>query len=131
MPRGERVGYMDRIIIRDLRANAVIGTLEHEKLRPQELRITLVIELDLHPAGETDDLRRSVDYAEIERRALEIVHTSRFALLEALAAELGKMLLAYAPVWRAEVRIVKPSALRRSQAEIEMSFDRKDRADDR
>ena len=90
-----------------------------------------MIELDLHPAGETDDLRRSVDYAEIERRALEIVHTSRFALLEALAAELGKMLLAYAPVRRAEVRIVKPSALRRSQAEIEMSFDRKDRADDR
>ena len=119
---------MDRIIIRDLRANAVIGTLEHEKLRPQELRITLVIELDLHPAGETDDLEKSVDYAEIERRALEIVHTSRFSLLEALATELGKMLLSYVPVRRAEVRIVKPSALRRSQAEIEMAFSREERS---
>ena len=115
---------MDKIVIRDLRANAVIGTLEHERLRPQELRATLALELDLSGAGASDDLARSVDYSEIERRALEIMEHSRFQLVEALASVLGKMLLEYAPVRRAEVRVVKPRALRCSQVEIVMQFDR-------
>lgn len=116
---------MDKVIIRDLRANAVIGTLEHERSRPQELRATLELELDLSGAGAADDLTLSVDYSEIERRALEIMENSRFRLVEALGSALGKMLLEYAPVRRAGVRIEKPRALRSSQVEIVMEFERK------
>ena len=54
---------MDRIIIRDLRVNALIGTLEHEHTRRQEIRADLELFLDLHPAGRSDDLAKSVDYS--------------------------------------------------------------------
>ena len=117
---------MDKIIIRDLRANALIGTLEHEHTRRQEIRADLELFLDLHPAGRSDDLVRSVDYSEIARRAQEIMSTSRFRLLEALGEALGNMLLEYPQTERALVHLEKTRALYGAAAEIVMEFDRRD-----
>ena len=118
---------MDKIIIRDLRANVLIGTLEHERTRRQQICAALEIELDLHPAGAADDLARSVDYSEIARRAQQIMSTSSFKLVEALGYALGRMLLEYTPVRRATVRLEKPRALPDAAAEIVMEFDREAR----
>ena len=115
---------MDKIMIRGLRANAIIGTLGSERVRRQEVRVTLELELDLSRAGASDDLADSVDYSEIERRALELVENSRFQLMEALGAALGRLLLEYAAVKRATVRLAKPHALRSSEVEIVMEFER-------
>ena len=115
---------MDRIIIRDLRANVLVGTLERERKYRQAVSATLTLELDLAPAGNGDDLTRSVDYSEIARRAQHIMETSGFRLLEALGTALGKMLMEYAPVVRASVRLEKPRALNFADVAIEMEFDR-------
>ena len=115
---------MDKIIIRDLRVNALIGTLPHEQLRRQCLILTLELELDLGPAGEADDLTLSVDYSEIERRVAELAENSHFQLLEALGAAVKKLLLEYPPVAAGSIRIVKPGALRNSTVEIAVNFTR-------
>ena len=115
---------MDRIIIRDLRANVLVGTLERERKYRQEVSAALTLELDLAPAGRSDDLTRSVDYSEIARRALEIMETSRFRLLEALGTALGKMLMEYPAVVRASVVLEKPRALDFARVAVEMNFDR-------
>ena len=115
---------MDRIIIRDLSVNALIGTLEHEHTRRQEICADLELFLDLRPAGKSDDLTKSVDYSEIARRAQKIMAESRFQLMEALGEALGNMLLEYPPVQRAAVRLRKPRALYGAAAEIVMEFDR-------
>lgn len=115
---------MDRIIIRDLRANVLVGTLERERKYRQEVSAALTLELDLAPAGKSDDLTRSVDYSEIARRALEIMETSRFRLLEALGTALGKMLMEYPAVVRASVVLEKPRALDFARVAVEMNFDR-------
>ena len=115
---------MDKIIIRDLRVNALIGTLPHEQLRRQCLILTLELDLDLGPAGEADDLTLSVDYSEIERRVAELAENSHFQLLEALGAAVKKLLLEYPPVAAGSIRIVKPGALRSSTVEIAVNFTR-------
>ena len=117
---------MDRIIIRDLRANALVGTLEREQKYRQEITAALTLYLDLAPAGKADDLTQSVDYAEVARRALNIMETGRFNLLEALGTALGNLMLEYAPVRRAEVRLEKPRALDFAHVGIEMHFDREE-----
>ena len=117
---------MDRIIIRDLRANVLVGTLEREQKYRQEIVAKLTLYLDLAPAGRTDDLTKSVDYASVARRALGIMETGRFKLLEALGTALGNMMLEYAPVRRAEVLLEKPRALDFAHVGIEMHFDREE-----
>ena len=113
---------MDKIIIRDLRANALIGTLERERRYRQEVTAALTLELDLGPAGRSDDLAKSVDYAEIARRALEIMETRHFKLLEALGNAIGKMLMEYPAIVRASVLLEKPRALDFAHVAVEMSF---------
>lgn len=115
---------MDRIIIRDLRANAFVGTLEREQKYRQEVAAALTLELDLAPAGRSDDLTKSVDYAEIARRAQHVMETGRFRLLEALGTALGQMLMEYAPVVRATVALEKPRALDFARVAVEMVFER-------
>lgn len=117
---------MDRIIIRDLRANVLVGTLERERRFRQEVSAALTLELDLAAAGRSDDLTKSVDYSEVARRAKEIMETRRFALLEALGTAIGDMLMEYPPVIRASVRLEKPRALDFAHVAVEMEFDRKE-----
>jgi len=117
---------MDKIIIRDLRANVLVGTLEREQQYRQEISVSLTLHLDLAAAGRNDDLTRSVDYSEIARRAQNIMETGRFRLLEALGTALGKMLMEYAPVRRAEVLLEKPRAIAPARVAIEMNFDREE-----
>ena len=115
---------MDKIIIRDLRANALIGTLEREQKYRQEVTAALTLELDLSAAGKHDDLTKSVDYSEIARRAQEIMETRHFQLLEALGNAIGEMLMEYPAIVRASVLLEKPRALNFAHVGVEMNFDR-------
>ena len=115
---------MDKIIIRDLRANVLVGTLEREQRYRQEVVAALTLELDLAAAGKHDDLAKSVDYSEIARRAQHIMETRSFKLLEALGNALGEMLMEYPAIIRASVRLEKPRALSFAHVGVEMEFDR-------
>ena len=116
---------MDKIAIESISVNAIIGTLPHERIRRQNLLIDIEVGLDLKPAAETDDLFKSVDYSEIERRTLEIASESSFYLLEALAGAIGKMLLSYELVRQAKVSLFKAAGSSAGRGvRIVMEFDK-------
>lgn len=107
---------MDAIDITGLCFNAVIGTMPHERLRRQRVSADLHLELDLAKAAAADDLTKSVDYAEIERRTAELGERSRFLLLEALAGAILDLVFEYDLIQRASVKLTKPAAPARAQA---------------
>ena len=116
---------MDKILIEGISVNAIIGTLDHERVRRQNLLIDIEISLDLKKAAATDDLFQSVDYSEIERRTVEIAETSSFKLLEALAGALGNMLLSYELVQSARVSLFKAAGSAAGRGvRVVMEFDR-------
>ncbi len=83
----------DHIEIRGLRASGICGALPHEQEQPQPLELDLDVIADLAPAGRSDSLGDTVDYAGICRVAQDIVTSGRFMLLEALAARLAEVVL--------------------------------------
>lgn len=101
---------MGQVCIRDLQVNAIIGTLEHERIRKQKLVISVTFDYDARQAAQNDDLYASVDYSAVERSIVSETEKSSFRLLEALAARLGQTVLAFPAVTRAEIRITKPQA---------------------
>lgn len=114
---------MDKIRIEGISANALIGTLPHERIRKQNLLIDIEVGLDLKGAADSDDLFKSVDYSEIERRTLQIVADSYFYLLESLAGAIGKMLLSYDLVQYGKVSIFKAAGSAAGKGvRIEMEF---------
>ena len=103
---------MDQIIIKDLIARGIIGLNDWEREKPQEIRINIVLFADLRKAGESDDLRESVDYSRVAKRCLAHAETAKRLTVEALAADLARLCLEQPAVQTVRVRVEKPGAVR-------------------
>ena len=84
-----------------------------ERVVGNRFRVDLVLELDLRPAGETDELVRTVSYADAACLVAEIGTGPSVQLIETLAERIAAALLARFPLIEAvEVTVAKlhPSA---------------------
>jgi dihydroneopterin aldolase len=100
----------DRISLTGLRVRGHHGVLPEERRDGQDFVVDAVLHLDLRPAGDTDDLARTVHYGELAERLAGVVAGEPVDLLETLAARLAAVCLAAGPVERVEVTVHKPSA---------------------
>jgi dihydroneopterin aldolase len=112
------VTHADWIRIRGLEVNCVVGVYPHERDQVQPLRLDVELCLDTEPAGRSDRLRRSVDYAAISAQLSFLLKSCRFRMLEAAAHSLCRYLLAppargesRAPIQRVRLTLEKPTAL--------------------
>ena len=102
---------MDKIILRGLPVNCVIGTLPVERTAPQPLFFDLELYGDFSRAGATDDLNDAVDYTAAERCVREYAAGTSFHLLERLAyACAGKLLERFPLLSRVTLVVRKPDA---------------------
>jgi 7,8-dihydroneopterin aldolase/epimerase/oxygenase len=92
-PPGGRWG--DRIEVRDLRVLGVHGVLPEERERPQPFALDLSVWLDVRPAGASDALEDTVDYAALAALAAGTVADRSFRLLEALADAVAQAVLGH------------------------------------
>ncbi|NJN61887.1 MAG: dihydroneopterin aldolase [Coleofasciculaceae cyanobacterium RL_1_1] len=85
--------HPDRIQLRGIRSYGYTGFLAEEKVLGQWFSVDLTLDVDLQPAGQSDDLQDTVDY----RAAIEIVKTTIktecFDLVERLAQAIAERLL--------------------------------------
>lgn len=103
---------MDQIVIKDLEARGIIGINDWEREKAQEILINIVLYADLKQAGESDDLRDSVDYRSIAKKCLAHAESAKRLTVEALAADLARLCLEDPKVHKARVRVEKPGAVR-------------------
>jgi dihydroneopterin aldolase len=98
----------DRMELRAMRFTGRHGVLPTEAATPQPFEVDVVLELDLGPAGRSDDLALTVDYGAVWRLAQEVVEGPHTDLLEALAERIaGAVLVAHEPVAAVTVRVRK------------------------
>src|SRR3990172_1042528 len=117
-------GRMDQVFITDLVARGIIGINDWEREKPQEILINIVLFADLTPAGESDDVNKSVNYRTIAKKVLTHAESAERFTVEALAADLAKICLDMPRVEKVRVRVEKPGATRFSRSvgvEIERS----------
>jgi dihydroneopterin aldolase/D-erythro-7,8-dihydroneopterin triphosphate epimerase len=103
---------MDQIHIKDLHLRTIIGINEEERRNRQDVLINLVLDVDTRLAGESDDIDQAVNYRTITKRIIQLVESSRFYLVEKMAAEIASICLDDPGVERARVSVEKPGALR-------------------
>ncbi len=101
----------DLILLGNLRFYGYHGVIPEETKLGQEFIIDLTLEIDLQPAGLSDDLQHTIHYGEIYTQVRRIVEGERYKLLEALAENLAASLLKQHPqVAAITVRVTKPNA---------------------
>lgn len=102
----------DKIRIEKIHTFGYHGVFTEEKENGQNFYVSLTLFLDLRAAGTSDDLSRTVNYAAVVARVVEIVSAKPgFNLIEALAEKIAGTLLAEFPLLQAlDVEIHKPEA---------------------
>ncbi len=106
---------MDHIFITALTAEAVIGIYDWERGVKQRLEIDLEMWMDLRAAGQSDAIENTLNYKSVAKRVLACVESSRFQLVEALAAEIARIVLEEFGIARVRVTVHKPGAIRHSR----------------
>jgi dihydroneopterin aldolase len=84
---------MDIIFIEELRAETWIGIYPREKAVSQTVEISLHIGVSTVSAGNSDDIRDTVDYAVVVERLRADLQASHFNLLEKLTEHIAAFLL--------------------------------------
>ncbi|MDN5346452.1 MAG: 7,8-dihydroneopterin aldolase/epimerase/oxygenase [Clostridia bacterium] len=98
----------DKILLQGLKFYGHHGLLDQEKKLGQLFIVDLELEADLRPAGRSDCLEESVDYAAVYERVRKIVEEERFHILEALAERLAGVLLTIPRLTGVRVKVAKP-----------------------
>lgn len=102
---------MDKIYIQDLEIYGFHGVNQQEKDMGQRFLISLELFFSLQAAGESDDLKETVSYAQVCVDIEEEFKKAKYDLIEKAAEELAKfVLINYNLVDRVKVKIKKPWA---------------------
>jgi len=108
-PAGEG-GESDRIVLTGLTFYGYHGVHPEERALGQRFVVDLALDLDLRPAGESDDLAQTASYSEIYRLVREVVEGPPKNLLEAVAERVAQAALEASGARAVRVRIAKPWA---------------------
>jgi 7,8-dihydroneopterin aldolase/epimerase/oxygenase len=99
----------DRIVLAGMAFQARHGVLDWEKSTAQRFEVDVELALDVQPAGLDDDLNRTVDYRAVYAIVRQIVESTTYNLVEALAEAIAHEILAeQGLVDEVVVRVRKP-----------------------
>lgn len=85
--------HMDIIFIEALRAETWIGIYPREKAMPQTVLLDIQMGVSTAPAGASDDIRDTIDYAAVSNRLRAELAERHFNLLEKLAEFAADLIL--------------------------------------
>ncbi len=105
----------DRIFLRGLAAECIIGFIDWERRVRQTVVVDLELPVDCRKAAATDDVADTVDYKRVAKRVLAYIEASEFKLVETLAHRLALLLLEEFGVEWVRVSLNKPGAIRNSR----------------
>lgn len=102
---------MDSIQIRDLEIYCHHGVFKEENVLGQKFLVSVIMYMDTRPAGESDELEKSVNYAEVAQVVKEEMEQKNYRLIEAAAEHLAQRILFCFPLAeRVQIEIKKPWA---------------------
>jgi 7,8-dihydroneopterin aldolase/epimerase/oxygenase len=105
----------DRIFLRGLTAECIIGFIEWERRVKQAVVVDLELPVDCRRASVTDDVADTVDYKRVAKRVLAYIEASEFKLVETLAHRLAMLLLEEFGLEWVRISVNKPGAIRNSR----------------
>jgi 7,8-dihydroneopterin aldolase/epimerase/oxygenase len=105
----------DRVFLRELAVECVIGFLDWERLVKQTVYLDIEVPVDCRRAALTDDVAQTLDYKRLSKVVLAFVGASEFKLVETLADRTAKLILTEFDIPWVKLTINKRGAIRASR----------------
>ncbi len=106
---------MDRIFLRELPTETIIGIYDWERETRQVVSIDLEMPVDIRRAAATDDIADTLNYKKVAKRILGYVEASSFQLVETLIERIAEIIITEFDVDWVKVSLSKPGAIRNSR----------------
>ena len=105
----------DRVFLRELTTEAIIGIYDWERRVKQTISIDLEFPCDVRRAAAADAIEATLNYKKVAKRILEFVGNSSFHLVETLAERTALMVLEEFKLEWVKLTLCKPGAVRGSR----------------
>ena len=97
----------DQLIIHDLAVECRLGVFEWEQERPQTIWVDLELAIDAARAAVQDDVRQTIDYAQLVTSVKLLAQQKPYRLLETLAEAIASRILMQCDAPRVKVHVKK------------------------
>jgi 7,8-dihydroneopterin aldolase/epimerase/oxygenase len=109
------VAVKDRIFLRGLEVECIIGFIEWERRVKQTVVVDLELPVDCRAAARIDEVDATLDYKKVAKRVIALVEASQYKLVETLAQRVALTVLAEFGIEWIRLSINKPGAIRGSR----------------
>ncbi len=113
----------DRIFLRGLEIDCVIGFIEWERRIKQTVVLDIELPVDCRRAALTDEVANTVDYKKVSKRIIGFVEASQFRLVETLAHKVAMLVIEEFGLEWVRLSINKAGAIRGSR-DVGISLER-------
>ena len=105
----------DRIFLRGLQIDCIIGFIDWERRVKQTVVIDLEMAVDCRAAAARDDVADTLNYKTVAKRLIAFVQESDFNLIETLVERIALLILSEFGIAWVRVTLSKPGAIRGSR----------------
>lgn len=102
---------VDKIFLRRLEVEAIIGIFEWERRATQKITLDLEMATDVARAAATDSIEEALNYKEVAKRLVAFIEESEFQLVETLAENLARIVVTEFSVSWVKIAVGKPAAI--------------------
>ena len=106
---------MDKIFLRQLEVEAIIGIWDWEREVKQKVVIDLEMATDIRKAAASDSIQDTLNYKSVAKRLIGFVSDSSFQLVETLSERIAEIVVTEFNVSWVKVTVDKPGAIRGSK----------------
>lgn len=106
---------MDKIFLRALDIETVIGIWEWERRIKQRVSVDLEMGTDVRRAAAADSIDAALDYKSVAKRLIAFTEEAEFQLVETLAEALAKIVVTEFGVTWVRLSVAKPGAIEGSK----------------
>lgn len=110
-----------KVHLKQIKVNVIIGVANNERQKKQPLIIDASFEIDIQKSILSDNIKDTVDYAEVAEAISEIAQSTQFVLLEAFLSHLAKQLLNRFAIANLHLIVQKPFATK-GLAQVSMEY---------
>jgi dihydroneopterin aldolase len=113
----------DRIFLRELKTEAIIGIFDWERRVRQTISVDLEMPGDVRRAAASDRIEDTLNYKLVAKKVLAFVEASEYHLVETLVEEIAQLILREFALEWVKVSLSKPGAIRGSR-EVGVTIER-------
>jgi len=115
-PKKNKSSIKRSVLIKNFIIQEIIGIHEHEKIKKQNIKFNIVIDVDQNSLPNEKDIKSIVDYEKITNNLKSLAKRKKYNFLESLAEDSFKEIFEDKRINSVKIKIEKPDAIKNAES---------------